>query len=483
MKRFHLLFAAIYLISFSLSLSLNAQGLSGAPISSNGGLTVSWPPLGSDLNCHEFALLIKGSEGFDEELPVDAQQSKIDIVGLPKGRYFISLTGHCDLDTDDGSWGRVAFGALTMTVTGGRSFVADEEVRDGSGDLRATQKSESSRSLVNELRALSSNEGWHCKVACVGDTHSTIRTCNDRVRKPDGTYESCYSGVADKLCAEGKPDNSVFCENNTEDFWTCDFSCPFGYDQIDSNWDSSNCGNSAERRCVVNTDPPKPVALKGASQRYDARIDISWDSVRHANNYKWKYSTQSSWATAKNRSVSVGGVNSGTYVIQVKACNSYGCSEVRSKTVKLSPPKAPSITSSTENDLFSSDYTLSWSASNGASRYEWRRDNASWSRASRSERSVLIESLENGTYTFQVRACNSAECGSANSITVEIDYEFPTPSPLPDDCELLNHYVGQACSSGVVGMAQTASETCGSCGYRSQPTGNPGCYDFYCGKR
>lgn len=478
MKNFHLVFATILL--FALPLSLNARDLTGPSVSSNGAFTIQWLPVGSTHSCHELAILIEGSEGYDEQLPVDAQQSKIDIVGLPEGRYFISLTGICDLDSDNGSWGRVAFGSLAVTVSGERSSTADENEIAGSGGVKKEPEFTDSRAIKNELSAWSSDEGWHCKVACTGETHSVIRTCNDRVRKLDGTYESCSSGVADELCAEGKPNNSVFCENDTEEFWTCDFSCPSGYDQVDNRWGSSNCRNGSERRCVLNTDPPEAVTLDGSGHRYDARIYISWDSVRHANSYKWKYSTQSSWRIAKDRRVSVGGVSSGNYVVQVKACNGYGCSDVRSKTVQASPPRAPSITSSTDNDLFSRDYTLSWIESRGARNYKWRESGASWN--STYETSVLIESLENGSYAFQVRGCNSVECGAVESITVEIDYEFPKPTPLPDDCELLNHYVGKACSSGVVGMAQTASETCGSCGYRSQPAGNPGCYDFYCGK-
>jgi hypothetical protein len=46
------------------------------------------------------------------------------------------------------------------------------------------------------------------------------------------------------------------------------------------------------------------------------------------------------------------------------------------------------------------------------------------------------------------------------------------------DCQSNNYHVGTACSSGVVGMAILASQTCCS-GYYSQHVGN-GCYAFYC---
>jgi len=111
----------------------------------------------------------------------------------------------------------------------------------------------------------------------------------------------------------------------------------------------------------------------------------------------------------------------------VRACNTAGCSGYGStKTVRvtllLPPPVPGAITGPASSSTGS--YTLNWGASARASRYQLqeRVGSGAWTNAySGASRSKALSGKSSGTYSYRVRACNSAGCsayGAARAVTV-----------------------------------------------------------------
>ena len=99
----------------------------------------------------------------------------------------------------------------------------------------------------------------------------------------------------------------------------------------------------------------------------------------------------------------------------------------------LPPTSAPVLTAPATNQT--GDYTISWTSVEHASDYEWREDGGPWEPPTEAL-SKSFEGRENGTYSFQVRACNGAGCGPESATASTHVMLKPASSPPlndPDD--------------------------------------------------
>ena len=164
----------------------------------------------------------------------------------------------------------------------------------------------------------------------------------------------------------------------------------------------------------------------------DGRIDLSWYGVSNATKYQIRYGKSgSSKTTIDNTSTSRSftGLSNGTWEFEVRACNrvnecSILWSNKASKTVSL-PPAAPTVSAST-TESNSGSYSISWTASTGATSYQWKEVNYSggntsgeWKSVSASTRSVSVTGKAAGVYVYYVKAC-SAACSDENAVTVAV---------------------------------------------------------------
>ena len=199
---------------------------------------------------------------------------------------------------------------------------------------------------------------------------------------------------------------------------------------------NSQCVNSATRNITVDfPTPPKVgiVTLGNSEGSYDTngRIDTSWASIAQAKRYEIHYGLKGSNKTtvsSNSPSRSFSGLADGLWEFQVRACNQANeCgtwSNLSAKHVLRIPGVPPSF-SSNASPSFDGRYTLSWSApANTVTRYEWREKprGANWPNFSNNNtQRSLNRTNNNGTYDYQVRACNAAGCGGVRELAVTVD--------------------------------------------------------------
>jgi hypothetical protein len=163
---------------------------------------------------------------------------------------------------------------------------------------------------------------------------------------------------------------------------------------------------------------------------------VSWSASGNASSYVLQQSTNGgAWSTiysgsATNRTVTVSA--SGTYKYQVAACGAGGCSSYRvSGSVAVTLPPASAASLSGPSSSTSGTYTLSWTAVSGATRYQLNQNvgGTVTTPYNSSGTSWASSNLGNGTYQYQVFACDAAGCGPGSSdVTVSVLHIPVAPS-------------------------------------------------------
>jgi len=279
------------------------------------------------------------------------------------------------------------------------------------------------------------------------------------------------------------------------------------YDHLDRVSQTTETGGAS---------PPMPTAaptLTVPATNASGAYTVTWTTVSGATRYILQEqasgggggaitvanSTATSWSTS--------GRANGTYAYQVKACNSTGCgplSAASSVTVNVpSPPtSAPSLTVPASSATGS--YSVTWTSIANTSSYtlQERLNGGSWTTV----QSAAVLSWNpvgraNGSYGYQVQACNAVGCGpwsAVGTITVSLP---PVPSAAPAlTVPAANATGGYSVSWGTVSGAATyivqqqvngggwttlqnsastsvavSGETNGSYGYRVQGCNISGC--------
>jgi YD repeat-containing protein len=162
------------------------------------------------------------------------------------------------------------------------------------------------------------------------------------------------------------------------------------------------------------TAPALSVPATSATGSYT----VSWGNVSTATSYTLQQSINGGgWSTVYSGSATsqaVNGEGNGTYAYQVRACNAGGCGawSATATTVVTHPPaSAPSLTVPATSATGS--YTVSWSAVSGATNYTLQQsvNGGGWSTAYSGSGTNQSFNLADGTYTYQIQACNAGGCG------------------------------------------------------------------------
>jgi hypothetical protein len=207
--------------------------------------------------------------------------------------------------------------------------------------------------------------------------------------------------------------------------------------------EESSC--SAYSNTVTTTvEPlPAPPIVSAPASSSTGSYTVSWSTVAGATLYRVEEQANGNpWSELQSgaaTSLAVSGRSSGSHAYRARACRTsqtVDCGAYSNvATVNVSLVQAPPVPSLTGPGSETTDFefTLTWTASSGASYYEleWRRNSGSWFSAysgpatSHSRQEVLV-----GSYDYRVRACSASACSAFSNVhTVSITGTGGNPPP------------------------------------------------------
>jgi hypothetical protein len=170
--------------------------------------------------------------------------------------------------------------------------------------------------------------------------------------------------------------------------------------------------------------PPAPEAISVPPTSTGA-IAIGWSAAATATRYELEQDVNGGGfanifnGNALSYSYTTGGT--GTYTYRVRACNDVGCSGYGpsgSSVVTFPPTDAPAI--SGPGSSTNGCYTINWSGVAGATSYNMQEqtNGGAWVGIGNDGSGALgICGKGDGTYSYQVQACNAGGCGSFSAVT------------------------------------------------------------------
>jgi hypothetical protein len=184
--------------------------------------------------------------------------------------------------------------------------------------------------------------------------------------------------------------------------------------------------------------PTMPATLTVPASSNNGSATLSWSAATLATRYVVQQSSNGggSWTGVYNSagtSAAVASLADGSYVFQVQACNTYGCSAWQAGGATLVvthlPTTAPTV--SVPANSSNGSYTVSWSGVAGQVSYTLQEqvNGGGWSTVqTNGMTSWSTSGRSNGTYGYRVQACNVGGCGpwSATGTTTVL---LPPPSP------------------------------------------------------
>lgn len=192
-----------------------------------------------------------------------------------------------------------------------------------------------------------------------------------------------------------------------------------------------SCGNySVAVTVTVDLKPQSAPATSSPTYSDGPNYNVSWTAVAAATSYEVKQNG-GAFYTGAALSKAVIGQPSGTYFYQARACNSYGCGpfgNTASTSVDLPPATAPVLSVPATNNTGS--YTVSWSATTGATTYtlEESLNGGAWSVVQNSAAlSWNASGKPNGNHAYRAKSCNPDGC-SGYSANVVILVTYPPAS-------------------------------------------------------
>jgi YD repeat-containing protein len=180
--------------------------------------------------------------------------------------------------------------------------------------------------------------------------------------------------------------------------------------------------------------PPTPASISAPATSTGA-VPLSWPAVPYATSYQIDHSRDGNWVQVYAGGATNPTINetvTGNWYYRVRACNANGCSGYATSgvvIVTVPPSAAPSIAGGGTSN--SGAYTISWTGVAGATSYNliesangggWtgvqNNGSTSWSTSGRGD----------GTYVYQVQACNGGGCGPySGQAVVTVSNIPPTP--------------------------------------------------------
>ena len=199
---------------------------------------------------------------------------------------------------------------------------------------------------------------------------------------------------------------------------------------------TGTCSDWSNEKSIVI--PPSKPTLSVPATSDDGDFTVTWTSASGATKYVLEEQSGGSWTevySGSSLSKDFSGKDDGSYAYRVKACegttNCSGYSSTGSVTVliPIPPPPVPNLSAPTgSND---GDYTVSWTASSGATSYVLEESSGSaWKQAySGSGRSKRFTGKDDGSYVYRVKACKANSNCSDYSDTAEVEVALPPSAP------------------------------------------------------
>lgn len=167
-----------------------------------------------------------------------------------------------------------------------------------------------------------------------------------------------------------------------------------------------------------------PSSITVPSSSTTGSYTITWgESNGTATAYRLYEATNSSFSgqalvhNGSGTSKALSGRGQGTYYYRVRACNTYGCGSYRkgSNGITVTFPPDPPANVYVPSQVYGGNYSVSWSSSAGATRYElWESANfGSFDKIYDSAGTGMsFVGKPSGHYSYKVKACNVAGCSA-----------------------------------------------------------------------
>ncbi|WEN15572.1 hypothetical protein PY254_02535 [Rhodanobacter sp. AS-Z3] len=269
------------------------------------------------------------------------------------------------------------------------------------------------------------------------------------------TVQESFNGGAWNTIASNTTATSISRPGTTSGSYTYQVAAANGY---------GNRGWAASRAVTVDITygvlPTTPAALSVPASSNNGNASVSWSAATLATRYVVQQSSNggTSWAGIYNgagTSTAVSGLTDGSYLFQVQACNTYGCSgwKAGSATLVVTTPPTTAPTVSAPASSSNGSYTVSWSGVSGSVSYTLQEqiNGGGWSTVQTNAlTSWSTSGRGNGTYGYRVQACNVGGCGpwsATGTTTVLLPPAAPTSISVP------------ATSSGSIAVSWAASAT------------------------
>lgn len=269
---------------------------------------------------------------------------------------------------------------------------------------------------------------------------SGVPALSSPANSTDGSYTLSWNAIGGattyELQQEFNGGGWTTIQNNSGLGWSASGKANGSYGYRVHACDVTGCGTWSGVATVTVLYPPGTPSLSVPANNNTGGYTVSWSAVATATGYNLQEQVNGgSWTTVQSNSATnwgATGKGNGTYGYEVQACNASGCSAwspVGSVAVLLPPASAPSLNAPSSNG--SGAYTVSWTSVATATRYnlEEQINGGSWTTVqSNSATSWGAAGQSDGTYAYQVQACNSSGC-SAWSPVATTTVLFPPGSP------------------------------------------------------
>lgn len=194
----------------------------------------------------------------------------------------------------------------------------------------------------------------------------------------------------------------------------------------------------ARNSTTISRAPATPTVFAVPSASNNGSANLTWNAEGAATSYVVQQSADggSTWTGIYNNagtSTSVSGLVDGSYIFQLQACNTDGCSGwVTGGALVITHPPTASPIINVPGTSSSGSYTVTWTGVNGQVSYTLQEqvNGGGWTTVqSNGTFSWGTSGRSGGTYGYQVQACNVGGCGpwsATGTITVTLP---PTGTP------------------------------------------------------
>jgi len=231
-----------------------------------------------------------------------------------------------------------------------------------------------------------------------------------------------------------------------------------------------NAGGCGPWSAVASTSvlwpPPTPASISAPGSSSGA-ITVTWATSATATSYTLQQSINGGgWTTVYSNAANGTTLNessTGSYTLRVLACNTSGCSSFVTSgavTVTIPPASAPGLSMPASNNTGS--YTVSWSGVSGATSYTLQEqvNGGGWTTVQASgATSWGTSGRGNGTYGYQVQACNAGGCGPWSG-TASVVVTIPVPIGINGNAYTVSDLIGTGNTGySTIGFAIVGSTT------------------------